>query len=130
MIETRGLPAMIAAADIAAKTADVRVKTYEKADAGIVTVYLVGDVSSVKAAVDAGAAEAKRVGVLLGAHVIPRPDPSVPNMIAALWPDMAESRKARKTEHAEGSSGKSRKSKRGSSRTPAQSDVHDGSEHL
>lgn len=81
MIETWGLPALIAAADAAAKTADVRVTTYEKVDAGLVTVYILGDVAAVKAAVEAGAAEAKRVGKLVSTHVIPRPDPSVYAMI-------------------------------------------------
>ncbi|TXK76706.1 BMC domain-containing protein [Paenibacillus sp. N3.4] len=85
MIETYGLPALIAAADAAAKTADVKVKTYEKVDAGIVTIYILGDVAAVKAAVDAGAAEAKRVGKLLSTHVIPRPDPSVHAMIQEAW---------------------------------------------
>jgi microcompartment protein CcmL/EutN len=85
MIETYGLPALIAAADAAAKTADVRVTTYEKVDAGIVTIYILGDVAAVKAAVDAGAAEAKRVGKLLSTHVIPRPDPTVHAMIQEAW---------------------------------------------
>lgn len=81
MIETYGLPALIAAADAAAKTADVKVTMYEKVDAGIVTVYIWGDVAAVKAAVDAGAEVAKRVGKLLGIQVIPRPDPSVYKML-------------------------------------------------
>jgi microcompartment protein CcmL/EutN len=85
MIETYGLPALIAAADAAAKTADVKVTTYEKVDAGIVTIYILGDVAAVKAAVDAGAAEAKRIGKLLATHVIPRPDPSVYAMIQEAW---------------------------------------------
>jgi microcompartment protein CcmL/EutN len=85
MIETYGLPALIAAADAAAKTADVKVTTYEKVDAGIVTIYILGDVAAVKAAVDAGAAEAKRVGKLLATHVIPRPDPFVYAMIQEAW---------------------------------------------
>jgi microcompartment protein CcmL/EutN len=81
MIETWGVPALIAAADAAAKTADVRVTAYEKADAGIVTVYIIGDVASVKAAVEAGEAAARKVGKLLSAHVIPRPDSSIAQMI-------------------------------------------------
>lgn len=81
MIETWGIPALIAAADAAAKTADVRVTAYEKADAGIVTVYILGDVASVKAAVEAGEAAARKVGKLLSAHVIPRPDSSIPQII-------------------------------------------------
>ncbi|TJY43952.1 BMC domain-containing protein [Cohnella pontilimi] len=84
MIETWGVPALIAAADAAAKAANVRVTTYEKADAGIVTVYLIGDVASVKAAVEAGAAAARQVGQLLASHVIPRPDASVPQMLQML----------------------------------------------
>lgn len=94
MIETLGVPALIAAADAAAKTADVQVAAYEKADAGIVTVYLWGDVASVKAAVEAGEAEARRVGQLLSAHVIPRPDGSVSLMLEKLLSD-------RKTEGSE-----------------------------
>jgi microcompartment protein CcmL/EutN len=81
MIETWGFPALIAAADAAAKTADVKVKAYEKADAGLVTVYIWGDVASVKAAVDAGAAAAAKVGKLISAHVIPRPDSEIAAML-------------------------------------------------
>ncbi len=91
MIETLGVPALIAAADAAAKTADVRVAAYEKADAGIVTVYIWGDVASVKAAVEAGEAEARRVGQLLSAHVIPRPDGTVAAMLARLQSDEKKS---------------------------------------
>ncbi|MCS7464593.1 BMC domain-containing protein [Paenibacillus doosanensis] len=90
MIETLGIPALIAAADAAAKTADVRVTTFEKADAGIVTIYIVGDVASVKAAVEAGEAQARRVGRLLSTHVIPRPDASVYAMLAKQWPEKLE----------------------------------------
>ncbi len=85
LIETIGVPALIAAADAAAKTADVRVMTYEKADAGLITVYIVGDVASVRAAVEAGAEEARRVGKLVGTHVIPRPDLSVSAMLESIW---------------------------------------------
>jgi microcompartment protein CcmL/EutN len=90
MIETLGLPALIAAADAAAKAADVKVVTYEGADAGIVTVYVIGDVSSVQAAVDAGADAARRVGRLLHSHVIPRPDENVPKMIKNLMSQNAK----------------------------------------
>lgn len=72
---------MIAAADAAAKTADVRVGAYDKADAGLVTVYVWGDVASVKAAVEAGKDAAARVGKLISAHVIPRPDPQLAAML-------------------------------------------------
>ncbi|MBW5444473.1 BMC domain-containing protein [Cohnella sp. CFH 77786] len=81
MIETWGVPALVAAADAAAKTADVRVTAYDKADAGLVTVYIRGDVASVKAAVEAGSEAARRVGKLISAHVIPRPDAGIDAMI-------------------------------------------------
>ncbi|MGC5324383.1 BMC domain-containing protein [Brevibacillus sp. SYSU BS000544] len=87
MIETWGYPALIAAADAAAKAADVKVVTYQGADAGIVTIYIVGDVASVKAAVEIGASEANRVGTLLSSHVIPRPDQSISQM---LWSQLKE----------------------------------------
>lgn len=81
MIETWGFPTLVAAADAAAKAADVQIVTYQGADAGIVTIYIIGDVSSVQAAVSVGAGAAERVGKLLHAHVIARPDASVPQMI-------------------------------------------------
>lgn len=81
MIETLGLPALIAASDAAAKAADVKIITYQAADAGIVTVYLLGDVASVKAAVSVGVAAAKQVGKFLRSNVIPRPDLTIPQMI-------------------------------------------------
>ncbi|MBB3071332.1 microcompartment protein CcmL/EutN [Paenibacillus baekrokdamisoli] len=86
MIETFGIPALIAAADAAAKTADVRVTSYEKVDAGIVTIYILGDVAAVKAAVEAGAAAATAVGKLLGSHVIARPDISLWSFVESLLP--------------------------------------------
>lgn len=81
MIETLGFPALVAATDAAAKAADVRCVTYQGADAGIVTIYIVGDVASVTAAVAVGEAEARRVGQLRHSRVIPRPDRSVLQMI-------------------------------------------------
>ena len=73
MIETRGLIGMIEAADAMLKTANVVLVSWEKVDAGLVTAIIRGDVGSVKAATDAGAAAARRVGELIGVHVIPRP---------------------------------------------------------
>lgn len=81
MIETVGFPALVAATDAAAKAADVRCVTYQGADAGIVTIYIVGDVASVTAAVAVGEAEARRVGQLRHSRVIPRPDRSVMQMV-------------------------------------------------
>ena len=73
LIETRGLVGMIEAADAMLKTANVVLVSWQKVDAGLVTALIRGDVGSVKAATDAGAAAARRVGELIGVHVIPRP---------------------------------------------------------
>lgn len=73
LIETRGLVGMIEAADAMLKTANVLFVGWEKVDAGLVTAIVRGDVGSVKAATDAGAAAARRVGELVSVHVIPRP---------------------------------------------------------
>ncbi|HEV8317496.1 MAG TPA: BMC domain-containing protein [Vicinamibacterales bacterium] len=73
LIETRGLVGMIEAADAMLKTANVVLVSWQKVDAGLVTAIIRGDVGSVKAATDAGAAAARRVGELIGVHVIARP---------------------------------------------------------
>lgn len=73
MVETRGFVGMIEAADAMVKAAHVTVVGWQKVDAGMVTVLVRGDVGSVKAATDAGAAAARRVGELVGVHVIARP---------------------------------------------------------
>jgi microcompartment protein CcmL/EutN len=73
MIETRGFVGMIEAADAMVKAAHVEIVSWQKVDAGLVTVLVRGDVGSVKAATDAGAAAARRVGELVAVHVIPRP---------------------------------------------------------
>jgi microcompartment protein CcmL/EutN len=73
LIETRGLVAMIEAADAMVKAANVTLVGMEKVGAGLVTVMVRGDVGAVKAATDAGAAAAKRVGEVVSVHVIPRP---------------------------------------------------------
>lgn len=87
MIETYGFPAMVAAADAAGKAADVKVLTYQGADAGLVTIFIVGDVSSVQSAVAVGEAEAKKVGQFRHSHIIARPDHSVPRMILQAMED-------------------------------------------
>ena len=73
MIETKGLVGCIEAADAAVKAANVTLVHKEYIGAGYVTVMVRGDVASVKAATDAGAAAARRVGELVAVHVIPRP---------------------------------------------------------
>ena len=72
MIETKGLVAMIEAADAMVKAAKVTLVGWEKIGAGYVTAIVRGDVAAVKAATDAGAAAARRVGELVSVHVIPR----------------------------------------------------------
>src|SRR2546423_14197605 len=84
MIECRGLVAMIEAADAMVKAANVRFVGYEKIDAGLVTAIVRGEVGAVKAAVDAGAAAARRVGEVVATHVIPRPHAEVDEGIPVL----------------------------------------------
>ncbi len=72
MVECKGLVAMIEAADAMVKAANVQLVGYEKIGAGFVTAIVRGDVAAVKAATDAGAAAARRVGELVSVHVIPR----------------------------------------------------------
>ncbi|MBK9242713.1 MAG: BMC domain-containing protein [Acidobacteria bacterium] len=73
MVETRGYVGMVEATDAMLKTANVTFVGWQKVDAGLVTAIVRGDVASVKAATDAGAAAARKVGDLVGVHVIPRP---------------------------------------------------------
>lgn len=77
MIETRGLVALIEAADAMVKAAKVTLVGYEKIGSGLVTVLVRGDVAACKAATDAGAAAARKVGELVSVHVIPRPHASL-----------------------------------------------------
>src|SRR5512141_2530225 len=74
MVETKGLVGAIEAADAMVKAANVTLLGSEYVGGGFVTVMVRGDVGAVKAAVDAGAAAAQRVGELVSVHVIPRPD--------------------------------------------------------
>lgn len=77
MIETNGLTASIEAADAMLKSADVTLVGQEKIGAGLVTVFVQGDVGAVKAAVEAGQTAAARIGEVVSVHVIPRPHTSV-----------------------------------------------------
>ena len=81
LVETRGLIAAIEAADAMVKAANVQLVGKEKAGSGLVTVMVRGDVGAVKAATDAGAAAAKRVGELVSVHVIPRPHSDVETIL-------------------------------------------------
>src|SRR6266853_5564863 len=73
MIETKGLVALIEACDAMLKAANVTLIGWQKIGSGLVTAMAVGDVAAVKAAVDAGAAAAGRIGEVVGVQVIPRP---------------------------------------------------------
>ncbi|WP_307440644.1 BMC domain-containing protein [Bacillus sp. V2I10] len=86
MVETMGLIGSIEAADAMVKASNVRIVRQENVDGGLVTIIVEGDVGAVQAAVDAGKEAAKRVGQLVGVHVIPRPDPSVHNMMSPKEP--------------------------------------------
>jgi len=81
MIETRGLTAAIEAADAMTKAAEVVLTGTEKIGSGLVTVMVRGDVGAVKAAVEAGAATASRLGELVAVHVIPRPHADVEKIL-------------------------------------------------
>ncbi len=77
MVETKGLVGAIEAADAMVKAANVTLIGKEHIGSGLVTVMVRGDVGAVKAATDAGASAAERVGELIAVHVIPRPHTEV-----------------------------------------------------
>ncbi|MBR5808671.1 MAG: BMC domain-containing protein [Clostridia bacterium] len=84
MIETRGLTASIEAADAMTKAANVTLVGTEKIGSGLVSVIVRGDVGAVKAAVEAGAQAASRLGELVAQHVIPRPNSDVEKILPTL----------------------------------------------
>lgn len=73
LLETKGLVALIEGSDAMVKAANVTLVGWQKIGSGLVTATVVGDVAAVKAAVEAGAAAAQRVGEVVGTQVIPRP---------------------------------------------------------
>ena len=81
MVETKGLIGAVEAADAMVKAANVVLVGKETIGAGYVTVMVRGDVGAVKAATDAGAAAARRVGELVSVHVIPRPHAEVEKIL-------------------------------------------------
>src|SRR5262245_7448366 len=81
LIETKGFIGSVEAADAMVKTANVSLVAKEYIGAGYVTVIVRGDVGAVKAATDAGAAAARRVGELVSVHVIPRPHTEVEKIL-------------------------------------------------
>ena len=84
MIETKGLIALIEAGDAALKSANVQLVGWKKIGSGYVSILLVGDVAAVKAAVDAGAAAASKVGEVLSVQVIPRPHGDLAKVLPGL----------------------------------------------
>ena len=84
MVETRGLTAAIEAADSMVNAPNVVLIGTEKIGSGLVTVMVRGDVGAVKAAVEAGAANASRLGELVATHVIPRPHQDVEKILPVL----------------------------------------------
>jgi microcompartment protein CcmL/EutN len=84
MIETRGLVAAIEAADAMVKAAEVELIGTEKIGSGLVSVMVRGDVGAVKAATEAGAAAASRLGEIVATHVIPRPHADVEKILPAV----------------------------------------------
>jgi ethanolamine utilization protein EutM len=83
LIETRGMVALVEATDAALKAANVEYKGWKQVGSGLVTVVLTGDVAAVKAAVDAGAAAAAKVGEVVSVDVIARPH----NDVAGILPN-------------------------------------------
>ena len=81
MVETKGLVALIEASDAMLKAANVQMIGWDKVGAGLVTGFVTGDVAAVKAAVDAGAGAAGRVGEVASVHVIARPHDELPAML-------------------------------------------------
>jgi ethanolamine utilization protein EutM len=81
MIETKGLVSLIEASDAMLKAANVSLVGWQKIGSGLVTAFVVGDVAAVKAAVDAGAAAAGRIGEVVGVQVIPRPHEDVNSVL-------------------------------------------------
>jgi ethanolamine utilization protein EutM len=86
MIETRGLVPLIEASDAMLKSANVTLVGWQKIGSGMVTALVVGDVAAVKAAVDAGAAAAGRVGEVVGVQVIPRPHEDIGVVLPLMRP--------------------------------------------
>ncbi len=105
LVETKGLVGAIEAADAMAKAANVKIIGREKVVPAYITIKCVGDVAAVKAAVDAGAAAAQRVGQLISIHVIPQPDVQ----LSQFFPETEES--SAEIEHKEISSKKSTRKK-------------------
>ena len=83
MIETKGFIALVEATDAMLKAANVQLLGWDKVGSGLVTAFVTGDVAAVKAATDAGAAAAGRIGEVVSVQVIPRPHDDLRHRAAA-----------------------------------------------
>jgi ethanolamine utilization protein EutM len=90
MIECRGFPAMVEAADAMVKAAKVELVSYEKTGGGYVTAIVRGDVAAVKAAVEAGIRGAEKIGEVISTHVIARPHVNIDLVLPLGRSDEAE----------------------------------------
>ena len=81
MIETKGLVSLVEASDAMLKAANVQMTGWDKVGSGMVTSFVSGDVAAVKAAIDAGAAAASKVGEVIGVHIIARPHDELADML-------------------------------------------------
>jgi ethanolamine utilization protein EutM len=90
MIETKGFIALVEATDAMLKAANVEFMSWDKVGSGLVTAFVTGDVAAVKAATDAGAAAAGRVGEVVSVQVIPRPHDDVDLVVKAKKPAAAK----------------------------------------
>lgn len=81
MIETKGFVCLVEATDAMLKAANVKMIGWEKVGSGMVTSFVVGDVAAVKAAVDAGASAASKIGEVVSVQVIPRPHEELESII-------------------------------------------------
>jgi ethanolamine utilization protein EutM len=81
MIETKGMVPLMCATDAMLKAARVQFKGWKKIGSGLCTAFVTGDVASVKAAVDAGAAAARNAGEVVSVHVIARPHDDLENVL-------------------------------------------------
>ncbi|MGL4595770.1 MAG: BMC domain-containing protein [Thermoguttaceae bacterium] len=83
MIETKGFIPLVEATDAMVKAANVEYLGWDNVGSGLVTVFVTGDVAAVKAATDAGAAAAGRIGEVISVQVIPRPHPDIIKVLPA-----------------------------------------------
>ena len=81
MLETKGLVCLIEGTDAMLKAANVQMVGWEKVGSGLVTAFVVGDVAAVKAAIDAGASAASKIGEVVSVQVIPRPHEDIASVL-------------------------------------------------